>query len=139
MAAQAIVHSFFASSVQLHHHPEAEGDGFKNGPELVAFQRGELQTLTESLEDFRHENVLVTAAGRSMTIDSAMSGTLSDGTHLELGLRMRYSFSDGLVTRVDAFLENSSDTERANLSQALQHGRAAVAGSEDGRDYATES
>jgi hypothetical protein len=126
-APQAILHSYFAPSVELRHHPEAaDGDGLRDGPELAAFQRQEAETLAAAILDYRHDNVVVTTVENEISVDTTIRGSLASGDKMEVPLCLRYRFTSGRITGMDAYLGSVPTDQRAAMSQTLREGGIAT-------------
>jgi hypothetical protein len=119
-AGQDLLHPLFADVVMLQHHPEtALGDGRRDGPELAALQRREVEMLAAAARDYSQDDVIVAVADDSIDVRLTMRGTLADGTAMEVPVRLVYGFTADRITSMDAHLGGIADDQRSTLETTL--------------------
>jgi ketosteroid isomerase-like protein len=111
-----VLEEHYAEEIELRHDPASPADGAHERSAFIAGQAAELEGFQRAMDDFRQEDVDVTADGDAVVLGSTLCGTLADGRLLRVPVQVRYELEDGSIRRLVATVDPASG---AMLAEAL--------------------
>jgi ketosteroid isomerase-like protein len=128
VASSELLASLFAEEVELRHTPASPFDGPIPGAALADAVRGEVQAVAQAMPDATHEPGDITVEGEGVRMRSSVSGTLADGTPVEVRTDTLLTIAGGSIVAL------GSDMDAATMElwgRVLAEGAAGAAGATD--------
>jgi hypothetical protein len=99
--------SLFAETIELRHEPSHPSDGPISGRLLAEVSRREVDAAGRALPDLA-SNVEVTVEGDSLRVRSRTTGTLSDGTKVDVQTNTVFVVADGAIVGLYSDMDEAS-------------------------------
>lgn len=103
-----VLEDHYAEVIELRHDPASPADGVHDRTAFIAGQAAELEAFQRAIDDFRQEDVNVTADGDAVVLASTLCGTLLDGRLLRVPVEVRYELENASITRLVATVDPAS-------------------------------
>jgi len=107
----ALLGSLFASSVDLHHDPPGPNDGPIPGAVLAETSRREVEAVGRLLPDGFARTSHIAVEGEAIRVRNRLSGTLADGSPIEVETNTLFSVAEGAIVGLRAEMD-ATTTER---------------------------
>ena len=100
--------SLFAETVELRHVPPSPSDGPIPGSVLSAVSGGEVAALARAMPDAEHGDSEITVEGDAVRVRGRTSGTLADGTRVDVETNTLFTIADGAIVALQSDMDPSS-------------------------------
>ena len=98
----------FAENVELQHVPARPADGPIAGSFLAEVSRREVEALPRALHDAVHDEAEITVEGDAIRVRGRTSGTLPDGTTIDVRTNTLLTIADGLIVALQSDMDSPS-------------------------------
>jgi ketosteroid isomerase-like protein len=100
--------SLFAENVAIHHVPPGPNDGAIPGSRLADVSKREVEALARALPNAVQEDPEITVEGDAVRVCGRTSGTLADGTRIEVRTNTLFTVADGAIVGLESNMDADS-------------------------------